>query len=161
MRSLARPHVRLTRLAAASCLFLSAAGSLSCSSPATDSAGETTTVTKAIGPAGGTIEIGGAVVTFPKDAVSKDTTITIAASENAVPAGFVSLSKLFRCEPTGTDFAQPVVMRMPFVDDGKGGSLFWSSPAEPAFKDLGGRVEGKTMVAEVKHFSEGFVGRRQ
>jgi len=153
--------VRPVRLLAASCFFLGLAGALSCSSPSPATAGETATVTKPIGPAGGTIEVGGAVVTFPKDAVSKDTTITIAASEDAVPEGFIGLSKRFRCEPTGTDFAQPVEMRMPFVDDGKGGAMFWSSPAEPAFKDLGGRVEGNTMVATVKHFSEGFVGRRK
>lgn len=117
-------------------------------------------VTKSIGPEGGTIEVGGAVVTFPKGALAAATTITIAAQDGAaVPSGFVALSKLFKCEPSGTDFAQPVEMRMPFVDDGQGGRLFWSTGADPTFKDLGGRVEGTTMVATVQHFSSGFVGR--
>ena len=117
-------------------------------------------VTKVIGPEGGTIEVGGAVVTFPKGAVATTTTITIAAQDgSAVPDGFVALSKLFKCEPSGTDFAQPVEMRMPFVDDGQGGTLFWSTGADPTFKDLGGKVEGTIMVATVQHFSSGFVGR--
>ncbi|MDB4934774.1 MAG: hypothetical protein JWP87_1746 [Labilithrix sp.] len=44
-------------------------------------------------------------------------------------------------------------------EDGKGGTLFWSTGADPTFKDLGGRVEGTTMIARVQHFSAGFVGR--
>ena len=70
------------------------------------------------------MEVGGAVVTFPKGAVATSTMITISVDESAaVPAGFVALSKLFKCEPSGTEFAQPVEMRMPFVDDGSAGSL--------------------------------------
>jgi hypothetical protein len=119
-------------------------------------------VTQAIGPEGGKIEIGGAVVTFPKGAVAAQTSVTISVQDaSTAPAGFVALSKVFKCEPAGTDFAQPVEMRMPFVDDGKGGSLFWSSGADPAFKDLGGKIEGSVMVATVKHFSGGFVGRKE
>lgn len=49
---------------------------------------------------------------------------------------------------------------MPFTDDGKGGSLFWSTGADPTFKDLGGHAEGAMMVATVQHFSAGFVGRK-
>jgi hypothetical protein len=136
----------------------------SCSSSA-DSPAKTTpspaAVTQPIGPEGGKIEVGGAVVTFPKGAVATSTTITISADQEAVPDGFIALSKRFKCAPTGTDFAVPVEMRMPFVDDGKGGSLFWQSGADPAFKDLGGRIEGTTMVATIMHFSEGFVGRKK
>lgn len=116
---------------------------------------------KPIGPEGGNIDVGGAVVTFPKGAVTAKTQVTISVVEGGVPEGFIALSKVFRCEPSGTSFAQPVEMKMPFKDDGKGGTLFWSSGADPAFKDLGGRVEGATMVATVMHFSSGFVGRRR
>lgn len=125
------------------------------------SSASSTDVQKAIGPEGGTIEVGGAVVTFPKGAVAQTTMITISVQPaSTVPAGFVSLSSLFKCEPAGTDFAQPVEMRMPFTDDGKGGTLFWSTGADPAFKDLGGHAEGAIMVATVQHFSAGFVGRK-
>jgi hypothetical protein len=88
--------------------------------------------------------------------------ITISVDDAAkAPDGFVALSKLFKCEPSGTEFAAPVEMRMPFTDDGLGGTLFWSSGADPAFKDLGGRKEGTTMIATVQHFSSGFVGRKK
>ena len=50
---------------------------------------------------------------------------------------------------------------MPFVDDGKGGTLFWSSGGDPTFKDLDGTLDGTTMVGTVKHFSSGFVGRKK
>jgi hypothetical protein len=136
-----------------------AACSSSTSSTSTPT-GATSNVAKAIGPEGGTIEVGGAVVTFPKGSVAKETMITISVDEmSKIPEGFVALSKLFKCEPAGTEFTQPVEMRMPFTDDGKGGTLFWSTGSDPTFKDLGGRIDGTTMVATVQHFSAGFVGR--
>lgn len=144
-------------------VFVALTALASCSSSSSSSptpAGDT--VTQAIGPEGGTIQVGGAVVTFPKGAVAAPTTVTISAQDTTTPpAGFVALSKLFTCEPSGTDFAQPVEMRMPFVDDGKGASLRWSSGSDPSFKDLGGKVEGNVMVATVQHFSAGFVGRKK
>lgn len=146
----------LVALSASAC---SSESSSSTSSGAVTPAGN---ATKAIGPDGGTIEVGGAIVTFPKGSVSKETMITISVEDaTKVPDGFVALSKLFKCEPSGTEFAQPVEMRMPFADDGLGGTLFWSTGADPTFKDLGGRVEGKTMIATVQHFSAGFVGRKK
>ena len=132
----------------------------SSSSPATTTPA-TGAVTQPIGPEGGKIEVGGAVVTFPTGAVAAATTVTISVQDTTTPPeGFVALSKLFTCEPSGTEFAQPVEMRMPFVDDGSGGSLFWSSGSDPSFKDLGGKIDGNVMVATVRHFSSGFVGRR-
>ena len=147
-------------------LALVALSATACSSDKSSgtSSGAATTgnATKAIGPDGGTIEVGGAIVTFPKGSVSKETMITISVEDAAkVPDGFVALSKLFKCEPSGTEFGQPVEMRMPFTDDGLGGTLFWSTGADPTFKDLGGRVEGTTMIATVQHFSAGFVGRKK
>ncbi len=100
----------------------------------------------------------GATITFPKDAVAAPVGVTI-SSTDAVPDGFVALSKVFKCEPSGTNFAQPVTMQMPFTDDGKASSMFWSSGSDPAFKDLGGKSQGGTMTATVQHFSSGFVGR--
>ena len=155
------PAMILRRFAAVAILATSTLVATACSSSSSGtSTPETTSVTQMIGAAGGTIEVGGAVVTFPKGAVAADTKVTI-STESAVPDGFVALSNVFRCEPSGTSFAIPVEMRMPFVDDGKGGTLFWSSGADPAFKDLGGRIEGTTVVATVQHFSSGFVGRKK
>lgn len=156
-----RSFLPLTLLCAA---LSTGAGACSSDKASSTSSGTTATTgaTKPIGPEGGTIEVSGAVVTFPKGSVAKETMITISVDDaTQVPEGFVALSKLFKCEPSGTAFAQPVEMRMPFTDDGQGGTLFWSSGADPAFKDLGGRKEGTTMIATVMHFSSGFVGRKK
>ena len=137
---------------------------LSCSSSddTTPAPSAASTQTKMIGPEGGTIVVGGATVTFPKDAVAAPVSITISEQTSGFPEGFETLSHLFKCEPSGTNFTHPVTMQMPFTDDGKGPStIFWSSAADPTFKDLGGTVQGTTMITNVEHFSSGFVGRRK
>lgn len=118
-------------------------------------------VTQAVGPEGGTILVGGATVTIPKGALADTKQITISETDEKPPAGFTAVSKIFRCEPSGTDFAAEVTMEMPFTDDGKPVKMFWSTGSDPTFKDIGGvSTNGKTMVATVKHFSAGFVGRQ-
>jgi hypothetical protein len=131
----------------------------SCSS--TSSPSSPRSVTQTVGAEGGTIEVDGAVVTFPKGALSEAKAITI-ESVDEVPEGFVATSKVFRCAPSGTSFAQPVTMTMPFTDDLKGPlTMFWSTGADPSFKEIGGKADGATMSATVLHFSSGFVGRKK
>ena len=139
------------------CLCL---GLASCSATATNIGGEST-ITQEIGPEGGQIVVRGATVTFPAGALADRKMITIRATEGAPPDGYVALSRVFDCGPSGTAFAQPVTMKMPFEDDGQPASMFWSSGADPAFKDLGGEKQGGTMTATVRHFSSGFVGRKK
>ena len=118
-------------------------------------------VTRTVGVEGGTLEIGGATMTIPPGALAAPTPIRIDVSASGPPAGFVALSKVFRCEPVGTTFAVPVTMRMPFVDDGGRKTMFWSSGADPSFKDVGGEATGGVMSATIRHFSAGFIGRVQ
>jgi len=133
---------------------------IACSSDDGATPSPPSTQTMTIGPEGGSIVVGGATVTFPKDAVSSPTQITISEEADGFPEGFVALSHLFRCQPSGTNFAHPVTMQMPFVDDQKGpATIFWSTGADPTFKDVGGTVQGTTMITTVEHFSSGFVGR--
>jgi hypothetical protein len=135
---------------------------LSCADdPANVAATGPSSVKQAVGPDGGTIVVQGATVTIPKGALTTSLDITISASESGPPNGFVALSKVFVCEPSGTDFAEPVTMKMPFDDDGKPSSIFWSTGADPTFKDVGGEVAGGAMTATVRHFSSGFVGRKK
>jgi len=118
-------------------------------------------VTQTIGPDGGSIVIEGATVTFPPGALAAPKAITIRVTDTK-PEGFVFASKVFECGPSGTDFAQPVTMKMPFSDDGAGPlTMFWSTGADPTFKDIGGKGEGGFMTATVLHFSSGFVGRKK
>ena len=117
-------------------------------------------VTQSVGPDGATIVVAGATVTIPKGALAETKQITITETDEKPPAGFTAVSKIFRCEPSGTDFAADVTMQMPFSDDGKPVRMFWSTGSDPTFKDIGGAsTDGKTMTATVKHFSAGFVGR--
>jgi hypothetical protein len=134
-----------------------------CSSSSTSGGGAPpSAVTQSIGPEGGTLSVGGATITFPKGALAAATTVTITTNGNPAPDGYVVLSNVFKCEPSGTDFAVPVTMQMPFTDDGKGpATVFWSSGPDPSFRDVGGMVQGTTMTASVKHFSYGFVGRKK
>ena len=118
-------------------------------------------MTRSVGPDGDTIVVQGATVTIPKGALAKSVEITISASNAGPPDGFVALSPVFKCEPSGTDFAQPVTMKMPFTDDGQPSTMFWSSGSDPAFKDVGGVAAAGTMTATVLHFSSGFVGRKK
>jgi hypothetical protein len=117
-------------------------------------------VTKTIGPEGGTIVVDGATMTFPPGAVTTPTSITIAATTEAAPDGFVALSPVFRCEPSGTSFPVKVTMAMTFSGDPARATIFWSSAATPEFTDVGGSVSGSVMTTEVAHFSRGFVGRK-
>lgn len=152
MHAMSRSLLGLALLAAAASLV-----TVSCS----DSKAADPAVTQDIGPEGGTIFVDGATVTIPKGALTESKKITISSVTDGAPDGFVVLSKVFRCEPSGTDFKQPVTMQMPWSDDGQGGTMFWSSGADPTFKDVGGTVQGNTMVTTVLHFSSGFVGRKK
>jgi hypothetical protein len=119
-----------------------------------------TTVTQSIGPEGGSITIDGATVRFPAGAVAAATSITIAQSTEAAPTGHVALSKVYRCSPTGTTFAQPVSMTMAFTPDGTTPTMFWSTDNDVTFTDVGGNAAGSTFTATVTHFSGGFVGHK-
>ena len=133
---------------------------LACSDSETNTSSSPRSVTQPVGPEGGTILVGGATVTIPKGALTETKQITITETDEKPPAGFTAVSKIFRCEPSGTDFAADVTMQMPFTDDGQPVKMFWSTGSDPTFKDIGGAsTDGRTMTATVKHFSAGFVGR--
>jgi hypothetical protein len=117
-------------------------------------------VTQTIGPEGGTIRLDGAVVTFPPGAVASPTAITIAATDEAPPAGFVARSRIYECGPSGLSFPEKVTMTMEFSPDGQPVTMFWSSGEDPSFKEVGGAPSGSTLSASVAHFSKGFVGRK-
>jgi hypothetical protein len=129
--------------------FTFALACLSCSSDPTPApvgtsgaGGAPASVMKTVGPEGEVIEVEGAKVTIPKGALASSVAITITASSDPAPAGFVALSRIFKCEPSGTDFAEPVTMQMPFTDDGKPKTMFWTSGGNPSFNDVGGTAVG-------------------
>jgi hypothetical protein len=132
---------------------------LSCSSDP-DSPSAPSSVTQNVGPDGATIVVNGATVTIPKGALANGVDVTISRSDSGPPDGFVALSPVFKCEPSGTEFKAPVTMEMKFVADGAGSTMFWSTGSDPTFRDIGGvPTANGTMTATVQHFSSGFVGR--
>lgn len=162
--SLSAPSVAsISSLAIGLTLALSPAGCSSSTTEPTSSSGAVAgSITKDVGPEGGVIEVEGATVTFPKGALGASTSITIRAKSGGAPEGYTVLSKVFECEPSGTTFAQPVTMKMPFTSDGKSTpTMFWSTKENPAFTDVGGTAEGGFVIATVKHFSSGFVAARK
>jgi hypothetical protein len=148
-------------------LVVFAGSVLSCSSSSPAASGTdagSDSVTQTVGPEGGTLNVGGATATIPKDALTTSVVITITsapATSANVPDGYVALSSFYTCGPSGTEFAQPVTMQMPFTPDGQPATMFWTSGSDPTFKDLGGTPQGTTMVATIRHFSAGFVGRKK
>ena len=117
-----------------------------------------TSVTQTIDETGGTITLAGATVTFPSGAVQAAESITISATDEAAPEGFMALSRIYRCEPSGLDFDPRVIMAMEFEADGVVPTMFWSSGDDPSFQDVGGTVDDEILSAPVAHFSRGFVG---
>jgi hypothetical protein len=138
------------------------AGGCSSSSSAPSTAAAPATVTQTIGPEGGQIVVDGATVTFAKSAVTSAQAITITASTTTAPDGFVALSRVYTCEPSGLNFGAQVTMQMQFTPDGSPATMFWSSATNPTFAELANvETSGNTMTATVAHFSSGFVGRRK
>src|SRR5262249_20951836 len=119
-------------------------------------------VTKSIGPEGGQIQVDGATVTFAANAVASAQNITITASTDPAPDGYVAVSKVYKCDPSGLNFTASVTMAMQFTSDGSPVTMFWSSGADPAFKELSGpTTSGNVMTATIQHFSSGFIGRKK
>ncbi len=102
----------------------------------------------------------GAQLTIPPGAVASDLTITISETTEVAPTGYHTYSPIYRFEPEGTTFLKPVQVTLPYAGDSTLASLFWSKDAASGsggWSWVGGAVTGATVVASVRHFSEGFV----
>lgn len=120
-------------------------------------AGTGETATAAIGPAGGSLSVGGVTLTVPPGALAEERTLS-ATSTTEDPAGdFQRHSPVYRFEPAGTTFAAPVAVTMAFEGDPTAPTLWWTDESG-AFASVGGTVENGRVVATVSHFSAGFVG---
>ncbi len=110
-----------------------------------------------IGPEGGSLTAGGAQLTVPAGALAEATALTVSETAAAPVGPWQRLSPVYRFGPAGTTFAAPVTVRIAFTGGGGAPTLFWTEG--DGFVALpGARVDGDAVVAEVTHFSEGFVG---
>ncbi|MGD8863639.1 MAG: hypothetical protein PVI30_26730 [Myxococcales bacterium] len=114
---------------------------------------------------GGTLRFNGAELQFPPGAVGAAMEVTISElGDDAVPAGFRAGSAVYRFEPAGLRFEQPVTVTLPLssgqASDGQGEelALFWSNDAGGFDSVDDARIEDGVMVGQIEHFSYGFVG---
>jgi hypothetical protein len=112
-----------------------------------------------IGPEGGTVTIDGAELVIPPGALDEAVDIAITVTGDAVPAGFLGSSPLYRFEPDGQVFAQPVEARIDFTGEAAELDLIWSTADGTGYQAMGGAVDGQRVVGAVSHFSQGFAGR--
>jgi hypothetical protein len=108
---------------------------------------------------GGSITLAGAELTIPPGALSAPTQITITETTDVGPAGYTRYSPVYRFEPDGTSFSQPLTIRLPYTGDAGVATLFWSRPASQGggWERVGGVVSGGYVEAQVDHFSTGFI----
>src|SRR5215813_11785722 len=115
-------------------------------------------VSAVIGTAGGNLALpGGAALQIPAGGLSKDTTITITRSSAQAPGD--AMSRVYEFGPAGLAFAKPVTVTFTVPDGTTAGSVFWTGTGNDAYEELSTMVQGSTAVANVAHFSRGFVGR--
>lgn len=111
-----------------------------------------------IGPSGGAVEVDGLVLTVPAGALTEAVEIRVTSTLERAPNGYRPYSPVYRFEPAGLTFGEPVELRIPFEGDAQRAVLFWSDRDEPArFERLGGTAAGSSLVQSVTHFSRGFV----
>jgi hypothetical protein len=114
-----------------------------------------------IGQAGGTVTSGAVSLAVPPGALPTDTAITITATDAPAPAGVTPYSKVARFEPSGLVFTAPVEVAFDLPSDALEPTVYWTRQgSETEFEAIGGRVSGGKFVAQVTHFSLGFLGRR-
>ena len=123
---------------------------------------EQDTITEGVDESGGTVALpsGNASINIPANALKATKSISIGASEAAIPANYVAASGMYEFGPDGTEFDEPVEITMAFEGTPNKPVIYWSKRGNPnEFESVGGtvdQVEG-TITASVTHFSNGFV----
>jgi hypothetical protein len=111
-----------------------------------------------VGPEGGEISLDGLTLTVPPGALATPTVITVTRSAEAAPAGHLGYSPVWRFAPEGLTFAAPARVRVAFVGDASRAGLYRSRAGGGGYERLPGTARDGAVVADVTHFSVGFVG---
>jgi hypothetical protein len=114
-----------------------------------------------VGAEGSMVELGTEVtLEIPAGAVDRATTITISSASNVELAD--ALGVVYHFEPAGLVFAEPVAITLALPPGVTAGDVYWSRPnGEEGFDNVGGTIAGGFVVAEITHFSYGYVGPRR
>ncbi|MDB4931650.1 MAG: hypothetical protein JWM10_4134 [Myxococcaceae bacterium] len=132
-----------------------------CSEPGTappDDAAARSSATLTVGAAGGSVVLGGALLTVPAGALAQPTTITVTRTELAAPAGYVLASARYRFEPAGLTFARPAQVILPLTGSAAAPAIYWSRAGDAGYERLATTLTATAASAQVTHFSEGFAG---
>lgn len=129
----------------------------------TDGGEKPTTAAATIGADGGTIEIMGLVLSIPAGALSEDKLVTVTRTSQPAPTDVAkaAYTPLYRFDPEGLVFDLPVSVAFSLSKEflSKPLTVFWSKHEEPnAYEDVSGTLGKEAIVAQVTHFSTGFVG---
>lgn len=119
-------------------------------------------VSMTVGTSGATLVLNGASITIPAGALAQDTMITVTETTMPTPAGYRAFSPLYRFEPEGTVFVQPVQVTLPSSAgsaDVPLATLFWSRATADGggWERLGGIPAAGEVTGDAEHFSYGFI----
>ncbi len=115
------------------------------------------------------MEVSGGVITLtnsaslevPSGALADSVEISVERTQVRCVADYTLLSPLYHFGPDGLSFVEPVKVMLPFTGDVRGVGMYWSNETG-GYDLLDSAVEenedGRFVVAEVTHFSSGFVG---
>lgn len=135
-----------------------ALGAGACSSESSGGDPSSPAVSTSIGPEGGEVKAGAALVTVPKGALTSTVTISISPVTTGYPAltsGMTPRGDVLAFLPHGQAFELPVTIQVPFtgVADTSKVKLFTAQPGGTWSEVSGATVSGSTLQAQVDHFS--------
>jgi hypothetical protein len=120
------------------------------------SGGSSDTATTTVGPAGGTVSLGGGpTLQVPAGALAASTDISIRATGQTSASG----GRIYQFSPEGTTFAQPASVQMPVPSGVANPRIYWTvAGSTTQYEALATTVSGSTASAQVSHFSLAYVG---
>jgi len=106
---------------------------------------------------GGVLTAEGMTLSIEAGALPEGTEVTV--TPLTVPGGENVITPVYRFEPAGLEFAMPVTVRFELPEGvPEGAVILWTKKDDPTqVEALETRAEGNTLLAQVTHFSSGYV----
>lgn len=108
---------------------------------------------------GGTVQTSGASLEVPADALSNSATVRVIETDEPAPTG-TALSPVFRFEPAGTVFDQPVTVHFSVAGAPQDAVVVWADKTGNNLEYPPTTVNDGVVSAQVTHFSMGWVSTR-
>ncbi len=121
--------------------------------------GNGSTVSKTIGPGGGTLTHGSITLLIPPGALTRDTLIESTETEELPPDGVSSYTPIYRLEPSGLVFDKPITLTAVVEGTVPPDATLLSSGDGKTFEPLPSERNGEQLIGSVAHFSWFVAGR--